>query len=58
MKRLFVATLGVIGCVSVQAGSRPIFSRDKAPLLSGFEKRLPDHVPGTAADALPPTCLR
>ena len=53
MKRLLVATLGVIGCVSVQAGGRPILSCDKAPLLSDFEKQLPDHVLGTEADTPP-----
>jgi hypothetical protein len=53
MKRLLVATLGVIGCLSVHAGDRPILSCDKAPLLSNFEKQLPDHVLGTKAD-MPP----
>lgn len=53
MKRLLVATLGVIGCLSVHAGGRPILSCDKAPLLSDFEKRLPDHVLGTEADTPP-----
>jgi hypothetical protein len=53
MKRLLVATLGVIGCLSVHAGDRPILSCDKAPLLSNFEKQLPDHVLGTKADTPP-----
>ena len=53
MKRLLVATLGVIGCLSVHAEGRPILSCDKAPLLPDFQKQLPDHVLGTEADTPP-----
>jgi len=53
MKRLLAAVLGVMGCVSIQAAERPILSCDKAPLLSDFEKQLPDHVLGTDADTPP-----
>lgn len=53
MKRLLVATLCLVGCLSVQAGGRPILSCDKAPLLPDFEKQLPDHVLGSAADTPP-----
>ena len=53
MKRLLAAVLGVMGCVSIQAAERPILSCDKAPLLSDFEKQLPDHVLGTEADTPP-----
>jgi len=53
MKRLLVATLGVVVCLSVQARDRPILSCDQAPLLSDFEKQLPDHVLDIKADTPP-----
>jgi hypothetical protein len=53
MKRLLATTLGVIGCVSIRAADRPILSCDKAPLLSVFEKQLPDHVLDIEADTPP-----
>jgi hypothetical protein len=53
MKRLLIALLGLVGCLSVHAQGKPIISCDKAPLLPDFQKQLPDHVLDTKADTPP-----
>ncbi|HUA79423.1 MAG TPA: hypothetical protein VL997_03555 [Dyella sp.] len=53
MKKIFVVALLLFVSSTINASDRRIFSCDKAPLLSAFQKQLPDHILAKTADKPP-----